>query len=80
MKLANATIAIALAVLSTQAFAGQQLGRDSVYASTARTGSASPAGVADRHGRDSVYAMGNSVQGTPVQSVNADVLKRHGRA
>jgi hypothetical protein len=81
MKLVNAIFALALAVLSTQAFAGQQFGRDSVYASASRmTGASSRAGAADRHGRDSVYALGKAVQGTPVQSAKVNVLKAYGRA
>jgi hypothetical protein len=80
MKFVATVVFIAVSAMAAPAFAGQQNGRDSVYASAA-----APAAMKSRHdiavsprfGRDSVYSTGRSVRGTPVV---ADVTERFGRA
>jgi hypothetical protein len=80
MKFAATAVFFAASAMAASALAGQQNGRDSVYASAA-----APAAMKSRHdiavsprfGRDSVYSTGRPVRGTPVV---ADVTQRFGRA
>jgi hypothetical protein len=80
MKLLATVVFIAASAFAASAFAGQQHGRDSVYASAAAPAAKKyPDGIAasPRYGRDSVYSLGKPVRGTPVV---ADLTERFGRA
>jgi hypothetical protein len=80
MKFVATVVFIAVSAMAAPAFAGQQNGRDSVYAGTAAPAekkSLDDIAVSPRFGRDSVYSTGKSVRGTPVV---AEVTERFGRA
>jgi hypothetical protein len=68
---------IAFAIAAPASFAGQQNGRDSVYATTATKSSLPSSGaVATRNGRDSVYAH----DAKPTTKISVELPKRFGRA
>ena len=80
MKFVGTVVFIAASAMAAPVFAGQQHGRDSVYANAAAPAakkSLDDIAVSPRFGRDSVYSTGKSVRGTPVV---AEVTERFGRA
>jgi hypothetical protein len=70
-------VLIACAIAAPASFAGQQNGRDSVYATSATTSTLPSSGaVVTRNGRDSVYAH----DAKPSTKISVELTKRFGRA